>query len=129
MGFNYSITDSNVVVLKDKMSEIDKSIREDSQRSIAAGYGSDVDESLDIPLLKQLVENNLWHLEMPDENGDIPLLTPFNATKNDDHCDFLRVIACGVKEGSFVQVRNDDGNIYRHVFKNAKRETIYPSWD
>lgn len=42
---------------------------------------------------------------------------------------FYAEIAPFVEDGSFVEVRNDDGDVFRLMYRNGKMYRVFPKWE
>lgn len=131
MGFYYNIINCEVVILTEKMPQVSDGIRAYNGRLIEewGATGSEVDETVDTPLLEQLARRNRWSVDSkPDADGNIVISSPSDETKGDDFCSWLSAIAIGVKDGSFVEVTNDDNHLYQYMFLSGVMYRVLPKW-
>lgn len=123
MGYEYSILDADIVVLKEKMSAVENAIREYNADLVKNKYRPQIDEEKNTPLLEQVADYNCWIVEYTDEG--VRLHEPRDATKDYTFTEFLFAISVGFKDGSYFDVKNDDGIATEYTFHAGEVSHVY----
>ena len=126
MGYYYDVLESDIMVLNERMALVEESIRKYNAAVMKNGYDAEINEDDSRPLIQQIADHNRWGANRI-ENG-FKLSEPWGDTKGDDYCGWLEAIAVGVKDGSYAQVKNEDGAMWRYMFQDGELYKVSPKW-
>lgn len=79
---------------------------------------------IDSITLEEAIEECCWVLKN-DGDGNVNGIS-FEMEKLGDEYKIFNAIAPTVKNGSFIEMRGEDGNVWRWVFKDGKCEEVKP---
>ena len=86
------------------------------------------DYQAEYDVLDRVASNQGWYAVERDGSGNITGVG-FDEIKGHDNHEWLEVLAPFVRRGSYVQIHNDYGRVYRYVFDGKVLKYIEPHWE
>lgn len=128
MGTYYQYTQSNLIIDHDQIAQAEQLLRDRDTTIVKRGYSSNIDENSSGSILQQVASNNRCGLESI-EDGAVRITMPYDEVKNGGCEDWVRSLAPVLREGSFIEMSNDNcDSPYRYMFSGGKCYYVHPTW-
>ncbi|HEY7414941.1 MAG TPA: hypothetical protein VH593_07100 [Ktedonobacteraceae bacterium] len=127
MGFYYHFHDHDLHITTEKLPEAGQLLREYEAAIVQNGYAPDVEqEDPKVPFIQQIADANRWSVQI-DGNG-ATISPPWNACKGDTYTGWLEWLAPVISDGGFIQISDDNDNVYRLMFFDGKCYQVPQTW-
>lgn len=126
MGYYYHFHECNLFIENARLPQSEQLMHEYNEAIMRNGYASEIEDA-DQTALKQVAENNRWHVVFEEEGARID--KPYDSIKGSDNTSWLQALAPVIRDHSYVQVSDDDGRMWRYMFQGGKCFHVEPKWE
>lgn len=131
MGFYHHHMESKIFIAVAHLPAVESALQVYDAQIVAQGYDSELVAQYEYQqgdeLLELVASNNKYSLGF-DAEGNVTNIW-FDEINGSDNRGWLSAIAPFVRRGSYVQINDDDGRIYRLVFDGKAVQRILPLWE
>lgn len=110
-----------------KMENMDKALiafKKWQDKNNRLGFTS-VSSILNAKNLKELLEELRYDSKYDSESGDL-LIIEFTGDKYGNELTIWQVLAPFVENDTYIEYKGEDGDVWRHIFKNGKCKEVHP---
>ena len=123
MGYYIYTTESTAKI---KLSNIDKAVetfKEWQRNNPRLGFTT-IDDILSSKNIKELLNSLRYDCTIDFE---YVYITDFIGEKYGEELTIHKVLAPFIEDNGYIEYRGEDGDIWRHIFKNGKASEIHPT--